>query len=136
MPHIPKINIQELKKKGHLDEKVFYRLLGEQCNYLAPEAVKTFYLGLVHHLTSELKKNGVVRMPLLGDMYLLKQKDTYGWKGKVQGEIRGRYMLKFKGNEAWREYFTKLAERDGAEGKLDPREKLLGQVIDPTDHME
>ena len=136
MAHTPKIGIQELKKRGHLDEKVFYRLLGEQCNFMAPEAVKDFYMGLVRHLTSELRKNGVVRLPQLGDMYLLKQKDSYGWMGKVQGQIRGRYMLKFKGNEAWRAYFTKLAEKDGREGALDPREKLLGMIIDPTESME
>lgn len=136
MPNTPKIGIQELKKKGHLDEKVFYRMLGEKCNYMAPEAVRSFYLGLVHHLTSELRKNGVIRLPLLGDMYLLKQKDTYGWKGRVQGEIRGRYLLKFQVNKAWREYFTALAEKEGREGALDPREKLLNEIIDPTSNME
>jgi len=136
MGYTPKIGIQELKKKGYLDEKVFYRLLGEQCNYMAPEAVKTFYLGLVRHLTSELKKNGIVRMPLIGDMYLLKQKDTYGWVGKVMGEIRGRYLLKFKAAQSWRGYFMKVAERDGREGALDPREKLLNRIIDPTEHLD
>ncbi len=135
MAHTPKINIQELKKKGHLKEDVFFTLLSAQCNYVDEKTVKNFYMGLVRHLTAELRKNGVVRMPHLGDMYLLKQKDTYGWLGKKMGEIRGRYLLKFNVADSWRAYFQKLAERDTGVG-LDPREKLLNKVIDPTEGLE
>lgn len=130
MAYTPKIGIQELKKQGLLDEKTFYRLLGEQCNYMAPEAVKTFYMGLVRHLTSELRKNGVVRMPLLGDIALVKQKTTFGWKGKVMGVITGKYLIKFYPAKSWREYFAGKANQDGIEGKLDPRQRILNMDLD------
>ena len=130
MPHTPKINISELKKKGYLDEDKFYQLLSEKLNYMDPKTVRNFYMGLVKHLTSELRKNGVVRMPHIGDIYLLKQADGYGWIGKRMGPIVGKYLLKFTPNATWKAYFGKIAERDGLEGNLDPREKLLNIDLD------
>lgn len=134
MPHTPKIDIRSLVKSGAFDEERFFRLLSEENNYVDPKVVKDFYLGLVRVLTKELKQNGVVRLPHLGDMALVKQKDKIGWAGKVQRIICGKYILKFYPKQAWREYFSKLGEKSGLEGKLDPREKLLGRDLDGMDH--
>lgn len=136
--------VAEIKKQGHLNEDVFYRLLSEQCNYIAPEMVKTFYLALVRHVTSELRTRGVVRLPMLGDFYLLKQENTKGWNGKHLTAIEGKYLLKFDPNETWKKYWTKAA--DGG-ALLDPREKLnmmpkesegrpSSLIIDPMDNLE
>jgi len=40
MAYTPEINIRELKKKGLLDEKKFFELLSDECNYVGPEVVK------------------------------------------------------------------------------------------------
>lgn len=129
MAHTPPIDLRELQKKGVLDEVRFFRMLSEECNYVAPETVKDFYMGLVRHMTSELKKNGVVRMPHLGDFALVKQKPRLGWAGQFQTMLEGGYMLKFYAKDTWRKYFLKLQERTGAEGKLDPREKVLNREL-------
>jgi nucleoid DNA-binding protein len=129
MPHTPPIDIRELQKKGVLNEERFFKLLSQFCNYVPPETVKSFYFGLVSHITKELRENGVVRLPMLGDLALVKQKPKIGWAGKFQAILGGRYMLKFYPKETLREYFTKLSEKPGREGALDPREKLLNREL-------
>jgi nucleoid DNA-binding protein len=130
MPHTPKVDIKALKKSGAFDEARFFRLLSEQNNYVNQDTVKVFYKGLVRLLTAELKENGIVRLPHLGDIALVKQKDKIGWAGQYQRMITGKYMIKFYPKDAWKKYFSKLAEREGYEGSLDPREKLLNRVIE------
>ena len=126
----PKIDIRALEKKGILNEDRFFRLLSEQNNYVDPKTTKDFYMGLVRLLTKELKENGVVRLPHIGIMAMVKQKDRIGWAGQFQRIISGKYILRFYPKEAWRKYFNKLEERPGMEGKLDPREKVLGMDLD------
>lgn len=130
MPTVSPIDVRALNKAGVFDEDRFYRLLSEQCNYTSPEVVKSFYMGLVRHLTAELRKNGVVRLPELGDLALVKQKERFGWAGQFQGIIQGKYMLKFYIKGTWRKYFSKLEEKSGREGALDPREKVLGKSLE------
>jgi hypothetical protein len=129
MAYTPPIGIRELGKNGFLDEDRFFRLLSEENNYVDPKTVKDFYMGLVRLLSKELKERGVVRLPHLGDMALVKQKDKLGWAGKFQAMVLGKYMLKFYPQDSWRKYFTKLSERPGREGALDPREKLLNKEL-------
>lgn len=129
MAYTSVIDIKALSKKGILDEKRFFMLLSQQCNYVDPEMVKLFYLGLVRHLTKELRDNGVVRLPNLGDLALVKQKTKIGWAGSFRAILKGKYMLKFYPHAAWRSYFSKLSEKSGAEGRLDPREKVLGREL-------
>ena len=123
------IDIKAITKSGVLDEEKFFMLLSQQCNYVTPETVKSFYLGLVRHLTSELRKNGVVRLPHLGDFALVRQKPKIGWAGQFQTLMEGKYMLKFYPKDTWRKYFVKLQEKPGRDGALDPREKVLNRQI-------
>lgn len=136
MAHTPPIDIRELVKKGILDETRFFRLLSEQNNYVDPKTVRDFYMGLVRVLSTELKENGVVRLPHLGDMALVRQKDKIGWAGQFQRMIEGKYMLKFYPKETWRKYFHKLGENTGRAGQLDPREKVLGRNLDSFDGLQ
>lgn len=129
MAHTPKYGVREVKKTGVLDEKRFFMLLSHQCDFVEPKIVKKFYMGLVRHLTGELRKNGIVRLPHLGDIALVKKKDGMGWAGKHQVILKGQYLLKFYSCKQWRTYFSKLGQRDGLEGALDPREKLLNKDL-------
>lgn len=129
MAHTPQIDVRALAKKGVLDEDRFFRLLSEQNNYVDTKTIKDFYMGLVRLATQELRQNGVVRLPHLGDFALVKQKDRMGWAGQFQTMLQGKYMLKFYPKETWRRYFSKLSEKTGREGALDPREKLLNREI-------
>jgi hypothetical protein len=130
MPHTPPIDLRELSKKGILDEDRFFRLLSEQNNYVDPKTVKDFYMGLVRLVTAELKENGVCRLPHMGDMALIKQKDKIGWAGQFQKFLIGKYVLKFYPKNAWRIYFSNLEKKEGREGRLDPREKKLGKILE------
>ena len=123
------IDVRELSKKGVLNEGRFFELLSEQNNYVDTRMVKDFYMGLVRLLTQELKKNGVIRLPHIGDIALVKQKDRVGWAGQFQKLILGKYILKFYPNLQWRKYFAKLGGKSGFEGRLDPREKVLNKII-------
>jgi nucleoid DNA-binding protein len=125
----PPIDLRELAKKGVFDEDRFFRMLSENNNYVDDKTSRDFYMGLVRLITKELRKNGVLRLPHLGDFALVKQPDRIGWAGKQQGILEGKYSLKFYPKEAWRKYFSKLSEKTGREGALDPREKLLNRSL-------
>ena len=129
MSYTSQIDVRELGKKGVLDEDRFYRLLSEQNNYVDHKTVKDFYMGLVRVITKDLRDNGVCRLPHLGDMALVKQKDKIGWAGKFQKIIKGSYLLKFYPKSVWKQYFVELSKKDGLDGRLDPREKILGREL-------
>jgi len=130
MATVPPIDVRALAKKGIFDEDRFFRLLSEQNNYVDAKTVKDFYMGLVRLLTKELRENGVVRLPHIGDFALVKAKDRIGWAGQFRRMLYGKYILKFYANYAWRNYFLKLGEKPGKEGELDPRQKILGRTLE------
>ena len=125
------VDVRELGKMGILGRERFFQLLSEQNNYTDPEATKDFYMGLVRHVTKELKKNGIVRLPYMGDFFLLKQKPALRWMGKVRVMTAGTYTLKFRPNDTWRRYFNKLQKYlSGKEASFDPRERLLNKTLE------
>lgn len=123
-------DIRELTKKGFTNEVRFFRLLSEQNNYVDPKTVQDFYMGLVRLITQELRTNGFIRLPYLGDFAMLKAKDRVNWAGQYRRLLTGKYLLKFFVSEKWRDYFTGLEKKSGSEGNLDPREKILGKTLD------
>lgn len=123
------INVRELAKKGIFNEDRFYRLLSENCNYMDPKATKEFYLGLVRLVSSELRTNGVIRLPHLGDMALVALAPKVGLEGKVKKMMGVKYMLKFYIHYALKKYFSKYSEAAGENALIDPREKLLNQEV-------
>ncbi len=129
MPHIPPIKIRELEKRGLFKEEDFYRLLSEQNNYVDHKTMRDFYMGLVRLMTQQMRKDGVVMLPHIGHFALVKQKDKVGMAGKMMAMLEGKYMLKFYPISSWKEYFSKLSQKPGIEGRLDPREKILGQIL-------
>jgi nucleoid DNA-binding protein len=124
------IDIRDISKSGLLDESRFYRLLSEQNNYVDAKTVKDFYMGFVRTVTKEMRDNGIIRLPHLGDFVLMKKKDSPGLAGKYSGMLVGKYMLKFFPSEKWKKYFSILQKKSGAEGRLDPREKILGRILE------
>jgi len=126
MPYQPPIKIKEIKKTGVLDEKRFYKLLAERCNYVDDETVKMFYLALVKTISAELRQNGMVRLPHVGDFALIKQKDKLGLVGRSQRMVRGSYMLKFYAKRNFSDYFKKIYESNNESVEMDPNSKILG----------
>ena len=61
---------------------------------------------------------------------MLKAKDRMNLWGKSRVFITGKYMLKFWPKETWKNYFDALEKKSGREGRLDPREKILGDTLD------
>lgn len=118
---------REIKKTGVLDEDRFYRLLSERCNYISQENVRAFYLALVKLVVAELRENGIIRLPHIGDLAIIKQKDRPGLAGKTKAMIRGAHIIKFYPFYALKDYFSKLSSTTSRD--LDPR-KLIGKVSD------
>jgi len=129
MAQSSKIEIKELAKFGVLSEELFYSSIAEQYNYIDNKVAKEFYLALMRAVTQGLRKNGIVRLPHMGDLVLVKQKDKMGISGVGRCLLRGKYTLKFYQNLTWKKYFTRLANKDGQSGRLDPREKILNRKL-------
>lgn len=86
-------------------------------------------MALVKVIVSELRTNGVVRLPHLGDMALVKQAPKSVLAGTARVIMDGMYALKFYPKEVLRQYFNKLNNSFEKDQKLDPREKVLDQDI-------
>ena len=128
MPVNPPINISELAKKGILDENRFFKLLSESNNYVDERTVRDFYMGLIRMMTKEIRTNGIVRLPHIGDFALVKTKPRMGWIGKTMGMVPEMSVLKFYANNSWRKYFTTL-QNNNPNRKMDPREKVLDKKL-------
>lgn len=122
MAHKPPIDRQALKGKEVMSPVRFFKLLSEKCNYIDQETAQRFYMGLVKLISQELRENGIVRLPHLGDLALVKSPPRSMFAGRGRKVIEGMYMLKFYANNKFREYFSKLSQQ---KGELDPREKIL-----------
>jgi len=94
-------------KKDLLSSKRFYRLLGEQFNFIDPDTALLFYTGLVALIGEELRKNKIVRLPHLGDFALVTQKPRPAWMGRLHAVMGSREVLKFYPKEHLRRYFNK-----------------------------
>ena len=101
-------NVKQMIKDGLFDDKRFYQLLSENCGYISPDMAKRFYSGLVRLVTQEIKKNGAVRLPHLGDVALIVEKARPRLMGHKQVMVEDMKILKFYANESWREYFNNL----------------------------
>ena len=93
-------------KKNLLNDKRFYRLLSEQCNYIDRDTAFLFYMGLVQLVEQELRTHKLVRLPHLGDMALVQQKARPAWVGSSHVRIGPRDVLKFYPKERVRRYFN------------------------------
>ena len=99
------IEITNLSKRGLLDETRFFRLLSEHNNYVDPASARNFYNALVALIKDELRENGGLRLPDIGDMVLVTQKAHIGWVGKTRGIVPESKTLKFYPKEALRKEF-------------------------------
>lgn len=116
MPHTPPIGRRKLGKLGIFNEERFFRLLSEKCGYIDPTTTKLFYLSLVKLISSELRSQGILRLPHLGDMALVAQKAHKGRVGRAQVMIGPSKVLKFYPDSALRRYFNEFSGK-GPENK-------------------
>ena len=104
MPHTPPT--KHLRKKELMDANRFYRLLGEQCNFVDRDTIFSFYMGLVALVGQELRQHKIIRLPHLGEFALITQKPKTAWVGKAHVVIGAREILKFYPKERLRRYFN------------------------------
>jgi hypothetical protein len=97
---------KHLRKKELLDPERFYRLLSEQSNYMDPEVAIRIYLGMVMVIVEELRKHKFIRLPILGDFAIVRQKSRPAWVGKSHCVIDGMEILKFYPKETFRRDFN------------------------------
>lgn len=125
MPHIPPINRQDLlrnKNKDVVSEKRFYELVSQQMNYVDSKLIKKVYLSMVKAIVAEIRRNGMVRLPHLGDMALVRMKDKIGWAGSHQEMMKNIHMLKFYPKTLLKQYFSNFV-RSNPNRVFDPKEK-------------
>ncbi|OGG50395.1 hypothetical protein A2704_05665 [Candidatus Kaiserbacteria bacterium RIFCSPHIGHO2_01_FULL_54_36b] len=104
MPYTPPI--ARRKNKALLNEKRFFALLSEQCNFMDQDAVSLFYASVVKVVSRELRTNKIARLPYLGDLALVTQAPRLGWSGKNRVYMGPRDVLKFYPQEKMRRYFN------------------------------
>ena len=102
MPWTPPIE----RQKHRINEKEFFRLIAEQCNYQDERSVRDFYFALVRVVSQELRSKNCARLPGLGDFGLIEQKSRPAWLGKMHVRIGPRLVLKFYISEKMRRYFS------------------------------
>ena len=108
MATTPPYDRRKLVKDGIFDDDRFYRLLSENCGYISKDLAKQFYSALVRLMTSEMRTNGVVRLPHIGEIALVPEAPRPRWAGKVQVVMSGLRIIRFYPKTDWRDYFNKL----------------------------
>jgi nucleoid DNA-binding protein len=98
---------KHLRKKELLDPERFYRLVSQRSNYIDPEVAVRLYFAVVAVITDELKEHKFIRLPILGDFALIRQKSRPAWIGRSHSVIDGMEVLKFYPRSTFREYFNK-----------------------------
>lgn len=99
--------IKRREKANLLNDKRFYRLLSEKCNFTDRDTLFLVYTGMVQVVAQELRLHKVARLPHLGDFGLVEQKPRLGWMGKTRVRMKARDVLKFYPKERFRRYFSK-----------------------------
>ncbi len=94
--------LKHLKRKELLDRERFFLMLSKHNNYMDPVALGHVYLCIVTAIMEDLRKHKFVRLPVLGDLALIRQKARPAWVGKAHCVIDGREVLKFYPNESLR----------------------------------
>ena len=82
-------------------------MLAEKKNYIDYDTTFLFYMALVELAGQELRENGFIRLPHLGDFALVEQKPRVAWIGKFQAVIGSRAVLKFYTKKFLRRKFNK-----------------------------
>lgn len=103
MPHTPPL---KNFKKELLNDERFFRLLGEQNNYVDATTSRDFYMSFVQLITSELRTHEFLQLPYLGKWALVQQKSRLGWVGKTRVIIGNQKVLKFYPDQKLRRYFN------------------------------
>src|SRR3989338_7202181 len=97
---------KHLRRKELLNNERFYRLLSESSNFMDPEAAIRVYLGLVVVIDQELRKHKFIRLPVIGDLALVRQKARPAWVGRAHCIIDGKEVLKFYPKQDFRRHFN------------------------------
>ncbi len=105
MPHTPPI--ARRKNKALLNDKRFFKLLSEQCNFMDETVVANLYMGVVRVVARELRANKIARLPHICDVALVRQRPRVGWTGKRQVYMDAQDVLKAYPTEGLRRYFRK-----------------------------
>jgi hypothetical protein len=125
------INIRAIQRTGALDEHAFMRDISSFMNFASEEEVQRFYMAFVKAVTKRLRENGIVRLPHLGDVALLKShKGNAGFIKDVEAfkKRHGYATLQFYFNENFLNYFKSYIDATG-DTNFDPRERLLNERV-------
>ena len=95
------VEILNYINRGLSQKPRFFRLLSEHNNYVSPETTTEFYLGLTRLIKQELRENGAIRLPGIGDLVLVKQRARPGLIGNSHTIIPEIDVLKFIPNRAF-----------------------------------
>jgi nucleoid DNA-binding protein len=78
----------------------FFQEISAHTNHVGKETTTLCYVGLVAFLKEELKRNGAIRLPDIGDLVLVKQKARMGLVGELRTVIPESEVLRFVPNRA------------------------------------
>ena len=102
------------KRKSELNlmkDNEFFARIAEKCNYMSEDLVREVYYEMIRLTSSELRHNGAIRYPSLGDFYIRYQKEKMmihqgtGEKMKVSP----RKIIKFLPDYKIKKYFASLS---------------------------
>lgn len=100
--------IHRRANRNLLNDDRFFRLLTQECiRFADKDTARTVYMMVLAVVAQELNRHGMVRLPHLGDLGLVKQKPRPAWCGKVHVLMPARKVLRFYPNYYARQQFNK-----------------------------
>jgi len=99
------------KEMNLMPNDLFFSKIAEKCNYIDKDLVKMVYYEMVRLTSQELRHNGAIRYPDLGDFYIKYHKERLS-RSIVSGQIikiPAIKTVKFAVNSKIKKYFASLS---------------------------
>ena len=104
-------NVKSKKEMNLMSNQEFFAKIAEKCNYISEELVKDVYYELVRLTSNELRHNGAIRYPDLGDFYIKYRKEKVVRNvsdGKLI-KMPPQKVVKFTASHKIQKYFASLS---------------------------
>ena len=94
-----------------MSDDQFFSKISSKCNYISEDLVRQIYYELVRLTSDELRHNGAIRFPALGDFYIKyhKEKMIHNVNNGQMIKLAPHKIVKFIPNSKIRKFFASLS---------------------------
>ncbi len=102
-----KLHATKKKKPLCFDEDFFFTMIGTEAGGIDKELSKRLYFGFVKHISKQLTREKMIRLPHLGDFAIRRRKESLLFSGNRQTRtLIEANCIKFYPADRWKAHFN------------------------------